>query len=628
MRCCSPKRITLTGLLAGGGIVLLLLTLYTAMGVIDRPIRNDRQAGLQPRKTDRPDSRAPAGPTSEEAGGGGVPGDAEEGLAASSGSRHLTKSEREEADQKVADASKTAGTSEAVAKRKRLSRLRHELLEQAGFLALNGEDAAKNLVLVAQTYYRGGDLEASRHWFNKAQRMAADPDSATNSSVALRDVVKGLLAVGEIKWAESLVAQIPLPKYRDLARAEIVTILARKKRFVEAMSMAQALTDPGAKAVALRGIADVQARSGALNDAITTVSKIAAGRLRDDAWMRVALARATIGDAAGAISMISRISSARSQDLARVKVAEAQARSGGTGSPEILLSVLNDPFLRDESLRRIVEAQVARFKFDEAKASMYRINNQMERSLAMESLVGLQVRNGDMAGALERARDIVMEDSRTRALRTVAVGVTGKEGAASGRYVAALIKDDKQRDITYRRIAERSAALGRPRDAQDTVYNIDSPEERASALAEVANWRARRGAVHPARMLLQDAVREVEQIPLRKNQAKALGMLATAYAEAEDHGTALSTAASITDTGLRDRAYQQLSRKFAALPDIDLAEQTALFIVKEKTREQALDSMVQSIAGKVPPNKAMSVVQQFDSRRQQVKFLVAVAQRI
>lgn len=626
VRFSSPKRFALTGVLVCGGVVLLLL-LFVAVGTMELSTKQGGDVAELPTKTDRSSGGLAQAGTEERAAKVRHVSNqfGEDGLGS-----ELTASKSERDSEATKEVIKQANAKAAGKKKSEsnLARLRRRLLEQAGHLALHGEDPAKNLVLVAQTYCRSGDQVAAFKWFEKATRMATDPDNTTNSSIALRDVVKGLLGVGELEWAESLVEQIPLEKYRDLGRAEVATALARKKRFAEAKQIASSLVDPGAHALALRGVADAQARYGELNDAVNTVMQIAPGKLQDDAWVRVALARAAVGDAAGAAGILNRISNDRTRDLAGIKVAEAQARSGKSGSLEILLSAMHDPFLRDETLRRIVQAQVSMFKFDEAKAMTYQITNEVERSLAMESLVSLQVRSGDLAGALGRARDIVVDESQSRALQVVALGMTGKEGTASGLYVAQLIENQKDRDLTYRRVAERSASLGWSKDALDTVYRIDAPEVRASALAELARWRARYGAVSPARLLLQDAMREVEQIPAQKNQEKALGFLAMAYAEADDHTSALSTAASIGNSAMRDRAYQQLTRKFATVANLNLAEQTAQAIDKEKTREQALDSMATSIAGKIPPGQALGFVNRFESRRQQVRFLVVVAGRI
>ena len=105
-------------------------------------------------------------------------------------------------------------------------------------------------------------------------------------------------------------------------------------------------------------------------------------------------------------------------------------------------------------------------------------------------------------------------------------------------------------------------------------------------------------------------------------------MLATAYAEAQDSDAALSMAASIGDAGLRDRAYQQLTRNFASIPDVALAEQSAQAIDRETTRERALADMARRVAGKTRPNEAIGRLKEFDTRSQQVRFLLAVADRI
>ncbi len=160
------------------------------------------------------------------------------------------------------------------------------------------------------------------------------------------------------------------------------------------------------------------------------------------------------------------------------------------------------------------------------------------------------------------------------------------------------------------------------------IYGIEFPEERASALAAVARTRARRGALEPARLLIQDAERAVEMIPAQKNQWKVLGVLAAAYAESRDSNAALTTAASIGNAGLRDRAYQQLTRNFASIPDIELAEYSAREIDRETTRERAMADMARTVAGKTPPNEAIGRLKEFDTRSQQVRFLLAVADGI
>lgn len=629
MRCRSSKRISVWVLTFSGVVLCVLLGLFSTMGVpVFAPAQDDVAARL-PSKTTRAARGSGAAivvPAGEDPASGG--GAAVKSEGAKARPPVAMKAEDREAVKKAVAAAAVAEALKLQAVDSNRSQLRRALLEAAGELAVHSDDPWKNLIQVALAYHKAGDKKASALWFERAQRLAIDPDNPVRSSAALRDVVKGLLSAGMLDQALTVLKRIPDTRYRDSAQASVVSTLARKRLFAEATRMAGNLIDPKARALAFRSVADAQARYGELNDALASVFQIPPGRSRDDALSRVSLARASVGDSAGAASVVAQIASERARDLAQVKLAEYEAKYGRAGSPETLLALLNDPYLRDESLRRIVEMQVANFKLDDAKASAFRIENQVERALAMESLVKLEVRKGDLVGALSRARSIDVESSRTRALRTVAIAETAVVGAASARAVAFLIEDVRERDVAYRQIAERSAVLGHPGEAVETIYEMSFPEERASAFASVARTRARYGAVEPARLLIQDAVREVEQIPQLSKQWKAMSMLATAYAEASDGPAAMSTAAEIGNSGLRDGAYTQLTRKFASVSDIQLAEQSAQAIVRTETRERALADMARAIAGKTRPNEALGRINQFESREQQVRFLLAVADRI
>ena len=90
----------------------------------------------------------------------------------------------------------------------------------------------------------------------------------------------------------------------------------------------------------------------------------------------------------------------------------------------------------------------------------------------------------------------------------------------------------------------------------------------------------------------------------------------------------MKTAASVDNFAMRDRTYQLISRKFTALTDVKRAEESALAIERETARERALDDVAKTMASKVRPTEALGRVRDFDSRRQKVRFLIAVAKRI
>jgi len=235
----------LAATVAGLGSFLLLFLLFSAMSVMELTERSGGERAALPTKTDR---SVAAWEEFVEGGEGVGKGDGDRsGGSAGRGAEVVAAESKGAGGEATGEAAEAVVLSAGEGTESDLARLRRRLLERAGYLALHGEDPARNLVLVAQTFYRGGDRVAAMEWFEKARRMAADPDNWVNSSRALREVVNGLLAVGEYGRAEKLVMEIPLAEEREAARAEVATILARKGRFEEALRMAFTLVDAEAR---------------------------------------------------------------------------------------------------------------------------------------------------------------------------------------------------------------------------------------------------------------------------------------------------------------------------------------------------------------------------------------------
>ena len=86
-------------------------------------------------------------------------------------------------------------------------------------------------------------------------------------------------------------------------------------------------------------------------------------------------------------------------------------------------------------------------------------------------------------------------------------------------------------------------------------------------------------------------------------------------------------AASIENSGLRDSTHQKMALRFDRSNETELAEQSAHLIKRDLTRERALDSVTTTLASGVSPADAMDVLEDLESRRKQVRFLVAVVGR-
>ena len=508
----------------------------------------------------------------------------------------------------------------------KISGLRRRLLMEAAERALHSKTPWADLSLVALAFKRAGDEEAARYWFDRASRLAYDPDDASQSSRALREVVKHAVSGKYFDLATELISQIPVEREKSMARAELVKAYARGRKFDEARLLALSLGDAQARGVALRSIAEAEARYVGLDEALVTLNSITHASERDRAFSTVAGLRAAMGDSDGAMSLLGQITNQPTRDSTVARIASIQEK-GGEVSIEALLGLINYPTFRDEVMRDVIVKEAARLGLNVASSSADRIETVAARTKAYESLVMLQIQQGDLDGALARAQRIYQEDARFRALQAVAVAEVRLNGVHSARKIVNLIGDFEVRENTYAKIAQRAAIYGQQAGAIDTIQFIDDPVEKALAFASVALTQARYGQDRLALMLVQDAKRELGQIGNPRDKARTQGLMAEVFAETGDASSALSTAASISNSGLRDVTFQRVALSFAKVNEPALAARSARQIERVTTREKAFDSIATTLASKVAMTEAMRFAPALGGRRQQVRFLLGVAAR-
>lgn len=504
--------------------------------------------------------------------------------------------------------------------------LRRRLLLEAAERALASTTPWSDLALVALGFKRAGDDAAARYWFERAARLALDPDDQSGASRAMREVVKSMLAARYFERATELIARIPDARERSMARAELVKTFSRQRDFEKARSLAMTLTDVGAQGLALRSVAEAEARYESLEVALVTLQMIGRASDRDRAFSSVATVRAGMGDADGAMMLVGRISDARLRDSTVAKIASIQER-GGRVSIEALAGLVHDPTFRDQVLRNAIIQEASRLGVDLAARSVNRIKNEAERSQAYESLVMLQIRRGELDGALARAQAINKAETRFRALQAVAVAEVRAEGTSSARNIANLIGDAAMRETTFGKIARQAAVYGQNRGAVDTIRFIQDPVEKSLAFANVALTQARYGQDRQALRLVQDANRELSRIEGDRARARTQGLVAEVFAETGDAHAAISTASTISNASLRDLTYQRMALSFARLSEPALASQSARLIERETVRERALASIATTLASRVPLTQAVRVASSINGYRQQVRFLLGVAGR-
>lgn len=481
-----------------------------------------------------------------------------------------------------ADAPKSEASEEVIAERVAAGEENHEsglrtrLLVAASERALRSENPWTELSMVALAFKNLGNDEAARYWFERASRLAMDPDDSAKGSRAVREVVSNMLAGGYFDLAIALVDGIPLDSEKSQAKAELAVTLAGHKKFAEAYRLVDALVNSPAKTSALQGLAEAEARFRSLDSALLTLSNITDLGDRNLGLGRIAAIRNGLGDRNGALQTAHRIT---------------------------------DPDLRNAAIAQTVDER------------------SKNATVSKESQAMGQLREGNLDEALRRALEIPIDDRRFRTLQSIAVAMVRNEGVKMARKVVNLITDPTLREATFGKVAQQAALAGNPAGAAETVQYMGDPTGRAMAYAGIALTSARYGANHRAIHLVHDASRELTKVESPEIKAAARGILAEVFAETGDSGSALRAAASIPNEGLRDATYQKLALSFAKSDAPILAEESAQKIEGEDSRERALDSVAVTLAGRVPVADAMRYLSHIDGSRQQVRFLLGVAGR-
>ena len=208
----------------------------------------------------------------------------------------------------------------------------------------------------------------------------------------------------------------------------------------EALAAARNISEQSSRSLALRDIAEAQARAGDIPGAIATAREIADPYHRSRALMSIAGAQAHAGD---------------------------RQASGRT--------------------------------FASALATAREIVDRQSRSWALMSIAGAQARAGDIPGAIGTSREISDPESRSRALRDIAEAQAraGDRQASARTFASALatareIADPYHRSRALSAIAEAEASA---RDginsrligmAFEAIDGLTTPNARAAALARAA----------------------------------------------------------------------------------------------------------------------------------------------
>lgn len=504
--------------------------------------------------------------------------------------------------------------------------LRASIMNEAYTLALKSENPWENLIAVAMEQYRRGEKEEARAILQMAEKMAADPDDQLASSIAVREVIKAMLAQRQADDALAALQNIQNPRERERAIGEVAAWSARLGKVEMARSLIAQIINGSDRDVALIAIAESEAAYEGSSVAMQTASTIVNTRRKDDAYRRIALKRGVLKDFSGAEQSVQMIKNANLKDSTLASLARQRALTGDVGGGLQMVQSVSDQSMVDTSLREMATELAILGRFSTSAYISTRIRDDRERSYALERLAVEQARAGDLSAALVRTDSIPIDTIRERTLGCVS-GVTADGGSpARARNVAIRIISNKDRNRAYRSIAQAAAVDGNHVAAYNTLQEINRPDEKALALVSMARTRQKQGDSRQALAMLEDASRESRSLTSVGTVDRIQSGMAVAYAERQESGHSLLLADNIHNARQRDATYGSLARTFAHY-DIQAAQQSVLSISSEKIRLTAEDAVARTLAEMVSPQNAINEARSLNAGRQQIVFLLEVSRK-
>lgn len=505
--------------------------------------------------------------------------------------------------------------------------LREQIMGEAYQIAMQSKNPWQNLISISSEYYRRGDRSAARDILLTAEKLAVDPDDAAQTSIAVRNVVKAMLAQRNNDDAMRALQNISRGVERESAMADVAVWAARDGRLDIARNLVDQISSARNRDAALVAIAESQASYEGLSTAAKTAETIFSMKKKNDAYRRIALKRAAVKDFSEAELAVVYIRDEKLRDSALGSVARQRARSGDMAGGLKTMRSVNDPSIADASLRSLSEELAGLGRFSSSAYVTTRIGDNREKSFALERLSVELAKSGDIMGSLVRSDAIPLNKVRERTLRNVSSVTAGRGAPKRARNVAFRIQSTRERGLAYRNIAKAAAKNGDHVTAFNTLQEIELPRDKALAMVSLARARQKDGSNRKALSLLVGAGRTASQVGSVRDLDTIRANMAVAYAERSEAERSLHLVAKITDSKRRDQAYRNLAGTLAVNRDIHSAQMSVMSISSQPLRRTAEENVARTMARYVSPQKAVRSARSLLSGRQRVVFLLAVSRK-
>ena len=468
-------------------------------------------------------------------------------------------------------------------------------------------------VKVAETSASAGNREAAREVFHLALVTGASAPSLESRAFFLASTADRAVASGDLETANEALAlawkltkTAVVPDTRDQLLASIAITRAHMGEITRAMSVAETIEEPPARAAALTWIGEAQAKAGDLQASRDTLQRATAAvwettgpgshssalvgiarayvalddRAAAETLLQAALAAAHRGEREWALMLVCEVQTEMGAANSAVATAEMIEESDADAAGQMLeiralngalieksLFFVNGPGNHDRAVGQIVKAQVKAGNLPLALEITKKMRDGFWRAKLWADMAKARAEAPDreeartiIAAAVQAIGQIESDTWRARAMVDIAEAQAMVGDVAAAIATATAITKAGYRDRALLRIAVGVAKSGDTAAAE----GISDPYARATILARLAGLQLDRGDRAGGLAVLRVAQSSAESIAEAKLRARALHQISEAQTSAGDaEGVRQTIIQALTLVGPPDNAEQRVMMSLA-----------------------------------------------------------------
>lgn len=352
----------------------------------------------------------------------------------------------------------------------------------------------------------------------------------------LAALASAALSVGKFSATLAICTRIGHPERRGMVETDVVRWLLAQGELEPARELASSITHESLGAWAQAEVAVALARTGDRAGAEEVLANVQVSTAI--AWAHIELAcDDAVRDENAARTRIAQLTSQTQRDRGWARLSHALAVADKDGDALDVAGQISDVAVRVAALldlRLTLEGLVAMLALEQATAEIDKLTGDARVPL-LATLASAHATIGRRDRALSIVQQLAEGEERDRALSRVAVALAGQGNHQEGQTIAAELTDDDERDWTLEELTRILAQAGQWEEAQALGQAISAEELRARTLAELAIARAR--AADPLA-----ALPITQRIPTSAERTRALMLMVPSLVASGHTAAALAIA--------------------------------------------------------------------------------------